>query len=473
MAPRRIWHPSAKQAEFLSATSFECLFGGAAGGGKTEGLIIGAAGLNYRVDGVAMRAIDQPRYWALLIRRYATDLKQLEERCKSLYEDMEPRVKHNKATRTFIFPSGARIELTHGDSEDMVRNKYKGGEFQYVGWEELTEHPIEAPYTYLLTRMRRASGMPNGFPVVVRATTNPDGPGNDWVKERWRIADTGHSVETFEERGRTRQFIQARVWDNPHVDPGYEITLRAQSEQRMRALLEGRWDVVEIEGSIYKSQYRQAILEGRVGVVPIESRVPINTFWDIGRSDATAIWFHQRVGLQDRFVDYFESNHEALDFYVRVLKDRGYLYGTHYLPHDAGWQQLGTHQNKSVEQMLNDLELRPTTVVERIPNISHGIEITRLAWPSCWFDKDRCAQGIKALKFYRFKISPTTGAAMERPHHDWYSHGADAFRTFAQGFRGNRMRLSEYLDQDNEIRGYSRNRRQAPQPKPKRRPIYG
>ena len=467
-----IWQPSAKQAEFLSSTSFEVLFGGAAGGGKTESLIIGALGLHYRVNGQNVRAIDQPRYWALLVRRYATDLKQLEERCKTLYEELEPAVKHNKANHTFIFPSGARIELCHGDSEDVVRNKYKGGEFQYIGWEELTEHPIDAPYTYLLTRMRRAGGMPEGFPVLVRATTNPDGPGNDWVKERWRIGDAGDSVREFEVRGRTRQFIQARVWDNPHVDPEYENTLRAQSEQRMRALLEGRWDVIDIEGAIYKHQYRRAIAEGRLCTVPVESKVPVNTFWDIGRSDATAIWFHQRVGLEDRFIDYFEANHEALDFYVKVLQERGYIYGEHYLPHDAGWSQLGAFQNQTVEEMLRGLGLQNTTVVERIPHISHGIEIARLAWPSCWFDKDRCALGLKALKMYRYKMSPETGVAMDRPHHDWFSHGADAFRTFAQGFKGHRMRLKEYFAQEGPPTGYTRKPRRPDVSSKKRPRLY-
>lgn len=475
MPVKPLWAPSPKQAEFMQSIAFETLFGGAAGGGKTEALIYGALGLNYQLpNGKLCRAIDEPKYWALLIRRNSVDLKPLEERCAAAYTELIPEVKHNRQQHTFVFPSGARIELTHGDSEDVIRNKYKGGEYQYAGFEELTEHPTDAAYTYLLTRMRRASGMTEGFPVFVRATTNPDGPGNDWVKERWRIPDEGTSVPTFRERGRTREFIRARVWDNPHLDPEYEGTLRIQSEQRVRALLEGRWDVVDIEGAIYGAQYRWAAVNGRFTDVPLAFNVPVNTFWDIGLNDAMAIWFHQRVGLQDRFIDYFEARHQPLEYYARALKNRDYLYGEHYLPHDAAKRQIGAYENKTTEQLLQDLGVKPTRIVERVNSVVHGIEITRQAWASCYFDKMHCEQGLKCLKHYRYKISPETGTAMRMPHHDWASNGADAFRQFAQGFRGARMTWQQYKEEaERKPYGYKRKLKKLSPESKRKRNIYG
>lgn len=453
------WSPSAKQAEFLKSSTYELLYGGANGGGKTEALIVDACGMQQRRNGRVTNAIDHPMYRALLLRRYATDLDQLADRCERMYTMFCPAVKFNRSKHIFTFPSGASITLSHADSVDAIRNKYKGDEYQYLGWEELTEHPVEDGYTYLLTRLRG----PPELPKFVRATTNPDGPGNDWVKERWRIPDNGESVAPFKVAadGRLREFIRARVYDNPFIDPTYADTLGAQSENRRRALLEGHWDIIDLAGRIYARQYEKASQQGRITEVPHETRSPVNTFWDIGGSDSTAIWFHQKIGLQNRFIDYVEADHEPLDFYARILREKerehGYNYAMHYIPHDAGWRRQGMYENQTAEELMNELGLEPTQLVERVDDVWNGIELTRQAWASCWFDKLRCKQGLKALRMYRYKITAETGVAMRRPLHDWSSHGADAFRQFAQGFAAMKPSFMEHaLRDDDEVHGYTR-----------------
>ena len=187
------------------------------------------------------------------------------------------------------------------------------------------------------------------------------------------------------------------------------------------------------DGAIYGKQLRKAREDGRIGAVPIEPGVPVNTFWDLGRRDPTAIWFHQRVGLQDRFIDYHESRLVDLDHYIRVLKEKDYLYGTHYLPHDGATVVLGSG-DRSRQQILEDAGVSPIEIVPRIPNIMEGIELTRQSFASCWFDQERCEKGIDALSNYQFFWDDTGETFRERPAHTWASNGSDAFRQFAQGY---------------------------------------
>jgi phage terminase large subunit len=186
------------------------------------------------------------------------------------------------------------------------------------------------------------------------------------------------------------------------------------------------------DGAIYANQLKLAKDEGRITKVPIES-VPVHTFWDLGRNDSTAIWFMQRIGLQNRFIDYYEHRLVDLDHYAKVLKDKGYLYGEHYLPHDVEVIVLGAN-NRSRKVMLEDMGVQPIEVVPRIANLNEGIEATRQSFSSCWFDEDRCEQGLSALANYQYVFDEKFDTFRQVPLHNWASNGADAFRQFAQGF---------------------------------------
>ena len=432
------FRPHPKQLDFLSAAQFEVLYGGAAGGGKSIGLVIDALGLNHRrADGSKYNAIEHPKYRALLLRKHYTDLKEIIDYGLEYYPKLVPGCEFRSGARQFVFPSGARIELGHvqnvGDEE-----RYKSRAFQYIGWEELTEHASPRAYEYLLSRCRG----PEELFKCIRATTNPDGPGNAWVKARWRIPDSGESVPAFTETVETRdgpvtfsrRFIRARVEDNPSNDKLYEARLGLLSEQKRRALRDGRWDIIDLQGSIYGVQYQSALVEGRITSVPHVTGHPVNTFWDLGSNDANAIWFHQYVGLQDRFIDYYENRHQPLSHYIQEMQKRGYVWGRHFLPHDAEHRRLGATDNRSIREMLEELGLRNLEVVPRIDIIKNGIEQTRQRFSSAWFDENRCEVGLDCLKFYRWKYNARTGVPQQEPVHDWTSNGADAFRQWAQGF---------------------------------------
>jgi hypothetical protein len=429
-----LWEPSAKQSMLLSAVDFEVLYGGSAGAGKSDGLLIDALGLQ-------QDAIGNRNYQALLVRRTFPDLRDLIDRSQELYPYMGGGGKYDKSAHIWVWPSGARIEFGHMQY-DSDRFKYRGRAFQYLGWDELTLFPTDIPYRYMMSRVRSIDA---AIKCYVRATTNPDGPGFRWVKEYWRIPTEGTSTrfkittkdpETGEEHEHGRRFIAARLSDNPHLsDSGYRKTLLLLTADEQRALLMGRWETPNIRGAYYAEQMEAARAEGRVCKIPALPAVPVNTFWDLGWNDTTAVWFHQRVGMEHRFIDYIEASGKDLAFFAKSMQDRQYTYDRHYLPHDAENKTLASG-GKSVRSILQDLlPGHSFEVVPRTDSLVSSINQTRAVIPACYFDEDKCADGIAGLEAYRREFDEKLGDFKPEPLHDWASNPADAFRQFAQGYR--------------------------------------
>lgn len=192
---------------------------------------------------------------------------------------------------------------------------------------------------------------------------------------------------------------------------------------------------VSTDGCYYATQMALARKQGRVvKSIPL-APVPVNTFWDLGRGDMTAIWFHQRVGLDDRFIRYYEASGEDLSHFTSYMLGLGYTFGTHYLPHDADYKRLGKDPdtNQSIKEMLEDLLPGHTfEVVPRVSNISAGIQATRSAFASAWFDEEHAGKGIARLSNYRKQWDKSRGCWKEDPMHNDDSHGSDAFRQWGQ-----------------------------------------
>ena len=185
-------------------------------------------------------------------------------------------------------------------------------------------------------------------------------------------------------------------------------------------------------GAYYAAQMLQAEKEGRVGRVPYDSHVEVETWWDLGIGDATAIWFVQRVGQELHAVDYYEASGEPLDHYVKVMREKPYVYADAILPHDAKARELQTGRSRTdaLKSLGVNNRVMPATKVD------DGIEQVRATIGKTWFDKDKCARGLDALRQYRKEQAPEklwrdgdTPEYRDRPLHDWASHGADAFRT--------------------------------------------
>ncbi len=188
------------------------------------------------------------------------------------------------------------------------------------------------------------------------------------------------------------------------------------------------------EGTYYVNELALARKQSRITIVPWEKSIPVNTFWDIGLNDEMAIWFHQRIGMQNRFIRYYENSGETFSHYVNYMQSLGYVWGKHYLPHDGDTKRLGTVQNWTPKQMLEDLGLRNIEIVERIDRIQTGIQMVRDVFGSCWFDEKDCQQGLIHLENYRKEWDTRLAVWKDEPRHDKASNGADAFRGFAQGY---------------------------------------
>ena len=194
------------------------------------------------------------------------------------------------------------------------------------------------------------------------------------------------------------------------------------------------------EGCYYTVQMTKVRKEGRITNVPYREGCPVNTFWDIGNGDGTGIWLYQRVGQNDNFIGYIEGWGEHYNYYVSEMNKRGYTWGVHYLPHDAGHVRQGQTENISPVEMLENLGLKNIEVVPRVGEVSHGIQATRDSFSTCWFDEVACKEGIIHLDSYRKKWNNTTARFMDTPVHDIHSECADAFRQFGQ------MNISGDLD---------------------------
>ena len=179
-----------------------------------------------------------------------------------------------------------------------------------------------------------------------------------------------------------------------------------------------------LQGAYYANQMANALQGGRITTVPHDPNIKVETWWDLGIDDSTAIWFVQRVGKAIHVIDYYENSGEALSHYVKVLDDRGYVYSEHILPHDVRARELGT--GKSREDVLKSLGIK----VRVAPNlrVEDGIEAVRGLLPRCWFDETRCERGIEALRQYRKEYDDRNKTFRQRPLHDWTSHACDAFR---------------------------------------------
>jgi hypothetical protein len=187
-----------------------------------------------------------------------------------------------------------------------------------------------------------------------------------------------------------------------------------------------------IPGAYYGKWMSAAMDEGRIGNVPHEHGLPVFTSWDLGINDDNVIWFIQKVGREFHAIDYYSNSNEGMAHYVKVIKDKPYIYEKHYLPHDGGHHEKGS--GKTIKQTLAELGLKDLVVVARTPTLARQIDDVRIMLPKMWFDKKKCEKGIDCLVSYHREWDDKLKVFRDYPKHDWASHGASAFATFAQGY---------------------------------------
>jgi len=187
-----------------------------------------------------------------------------------------------------------------------------------------------------------------------------------------------------------------------------------------------------LEGAIYAKEMRDAILDGRITKVPYDCSKPVHRFWDLGWRDHTSIWFAQAVGMQYRVLDFMQDSQKTISHFLQQMQTKGYLYGTDYLPHDADSGTLGSN-GRSVADLMRSAGCT-VRILPRV-DVEIGINAARTIFPNCWFDEEKCADGIQALKHYRYDVDPDTGLFSKTPLHDGYSDAADGFRYLAMSLK--------------------------------------
>lgn len=228
--------------------------------------------------------------------------------------------------------------------------------------------------------------------------------------------------------------------DNP-----WSSDVLAEGREHMRATKPDDYDWIwegncrrMMEGSVFAEELRVAESEQRLTQVPYDPAFPVDTFWDLGWGDYTSIWFVQSTPMVFRVVDFYQNHLQKIQHYMQVLQSRGYVYRTHYLPHDAAHEHLTGRTPIEVMRTAN-------FNVEVVPKLSilQGIDAARTIFPKCYFDQAKCADGLQSLRHYRFKKDENTGHFSKEPLHDEYSHAADAFRYLGVGVQGPAQKQQE------------------------------
>lgn len=185
-------------------------------------------------------------------------------------------------------------------------------------------------------------------------------------------------------------------------------------------------------GSYYGKILQELQKDNRICRVQWEPDLRVDTWWDIGISDATAIWFTQTYRNECRVIDYYENSGEGLPHYASILASKSYAYGIHMAPHDIKVREWGSAEGR--QETAARLGIHFQVSAKR--NIADGIEASRKLLPLCFFDEEKCSQGLNALGSYHKQWNSDRQQFNNIPFHDWSSNGADAFRTLAMNWRG-------------------------------------
>jgi phage terminase large subunit len=320
------------------------------------------------------------------------------------YEIGEKYIRSRDGRVSYVF-SGLRRNL------DSIKSKAR----VILAWVDEAENVSEAAWQKLIPTIREEES-------EIWVTYNPESK-HSAVHQRFRVSPSG-DVKVCEINWR----------DNPWFPD--VLNQERMNDQKLRPdVYDHVWEgafLIHVEGAYYTVEMREANAEGRIGSAPYDRSVGVVTAWDLGVGDSTAIWFAQMVGPEVRLIDYYESSGVGLDHYVAILNSKGYNYTDHILPHDVRVRELGT--GKSRLETLDNLGVRPITIAAQL-NVDDGIQAVRSLLGRAWFDEEKCERGIDCLRQYRRDYDENNKSFKARPLHDWSSHGADAMRYLAIGYR--------------------------------------
>ncbi len=221
--------------------------------------------------------------------------------------------------------------------------------------------------------------------------------------------------------------------EDTNVLPQSEIESlkREQSEEEYAQEFMCDWSAA-VRGAYFGKAMNEAERAGRITNVPHDPLLKVHTSWDLGINDTLVIWMWQQVGSEVRAIDLLAFTNTGLPDIIRTLRMKPYTWGEHYVPHDAKVRELGS--GKSRVEIAAGLGMNWTVVPE--VGLMSGIDAARALIPRVWFDRERCRDGVEAMKTYRTEYDDIRRVYSLKPLHSWESHYADAFRYFAVSQQG-------------------------------------
>jgi hypothetical protein len=325
--------------------------------------------------------------------------------------------------------NGAKIKLYGADNPDALRGLYLDGVVldEYADMRPRMWGEIIRPL--LADRMGWAVfiGTPKGHNAFYDVYTNAT-KDNRWFAKTLRASQTG-------------------LLPNSELEDAQASMSPDQYEQEFECSFEAA-----IMGAYYGKEMRVLTDAKRITTVEADPLFPVNTAWDLGYSDDTALWFYQVIYGEIRILDYHSSNGHQVSYYTDLLESKRqenkWKYGKHYLPHDARAKTLASGGKSIIEQIASKIPIESLKIVPSL-SLQDGIQATRLALMRSWFDADKCHDGIECLRQYQREYDEDKKVFRDKPKHDWTSHGADAFRMLAIAWKEE----DKTTPKDNSIRG--------------------
>lgn len=382
--------------------------------------------INELVDQCLRNNKPNPRY--AYFAPYYAQAKKIAWDYLKMYTRSIPGVVYNEQELRADLPGGRRIFIAGADNPDAHRGIYLDGcvldeyaQMNPLVWTEVVRPALSDRKGFCIF-IGTPKGRNNFYEIYEMAKINAE-----WYTKVFKASET----KIIDEK--ELAFMKAEMGEDAY-NQEFECSFDAA-----------------VKGTYY-GQHMAALLEKkRITRVPYDPSLGVITSWDLGIGDSTSIWFVQRIFKEVRVINYLELEGLGIPDMAKILSQMGYHYTTHLLPHDASVRELGTGKTR-IEVLKNHGIV--ATVLPRL-KVDDGIQAVRNLLPMCYFDDQNCHRGIECLREYRREWDEKLQIFSQKPLHNQYSHGADAFRMLAIGI--DKDRPLEFNRQDRAQTDYNDN----------------
>lgn len=368
--------------------------------------------INHIIDKILRNNNPAPRA-AYLAPTYGQAKRVIWDYLKKYTESIPGTVAHEQDLRIDFSHNGGRIMLLSAENPDSLRGLY----LDDVLLDEYADMDPSVWSTVIRQTLndRKGSaifiGTPKGqnnFHKLYEYARDRGDP--EWFSAMYKASETG-------------------IIDQDELDSAR----RSMSEEEYEQEYECSFNA-GLSGAYFAKELQKAEKEGRIGSFPYDPALSVDTYWDLGINDTTAIWFIQTNRGRHFAIDYYEVCGASIPEIIQDIRKKPYDFGETVLPHDANARDLST--GKAQVQAFYSHGVRKIRIVPRVGTKREGINAARTVLPMTHFDRIKCEKGLKALAHYQRRWNSKNNVFEESPLHNWASNGADAYQCFGLGQRG-------------------------------------